>query len=266
MRFSDFMNESLGFVDLPELCRKWKNKYKCKLPDIAKLVFNGMQAKFSINELTEVYGFDIEDIVKFFAANGWTDCSKTDASGNYITDELIFRQSREPVDNVKPYYELELANNPDKLALYRDLLKKLDFSKFYHVSRVPPNALAKTTGLRCKNDSKVKFEKRIYMISGKMALKVLIIEDGITADTDLNKAQELLNDKLYELAEQMIGDIKIAWEYDHDEQLTKLYIYEIILPPNWPVYKDPEYDDEDELSACACFTIQNIPLKFIKYV
>ena len=260
------MNESLRFVDLPELCRKWKNKYKCKLSDVAKLVFNGMQAKFSINEINEVYGFDINDIVKFFEANGWTDCSLTDEDGNYTTDELIFRQSREPVDNVKPYYELELANSPDKLALYRKLLKELDFSTFYHVSRVHPRDLANTPGLRCKNSSKIKFEKRIYMISGKMALKVLIIDGSITEDTSIAAAQELLNEKLHELTKQMISDIKIAWDYDHDEPLTKLYIYEISLPSNWPVYKDPEYDDEDEFSACACFTIQNIPLKFIKFL
>lgn len=258
------MNESLGFVDLPELCRKWKNKYKCKLSDIAKLVFNGMQVKFSINELREIYGFDVDDIIRFFEVNGWADCSNTDKAGNYVTDELIFRQSREPVDNIKSYYELELMNNPDKLALYRNLLKKLDFSKFYHVSRVSPAALAKTAGLRCKNDSKVKFEKRIYMISGKMALKVLVIDGSITENTDIKTAQEQLDEKLYELAGQMVGDIKIAWEYDHDEPISKLYIYEINLPGNWPVYKDPEYDDEDEFSACACFTIQNIPLKFIR--
>ena len=263
MKFRDIvLNESLKFVDLPELCKKWKSRFGYKLVDCANMnniSFNGMEVKFNTDEVKNLFHLDTDDIKKFFNANGWDDCSTDDR-------QLIFRQAREPVDNIKPYYELELANNPDKAKLYKSLLKELDFSKFYHISMASPDELKKTGGLRCKNKNRVRYENRIYMISGKMALKTLIIDGMVTEDTPLPEAQELLDKRIWEVTEKMIFDMHLVWKEDHGTDLNSLYVYEIDLPNTYPVYKDPEYDDEDDLSACACFTNQNIPSQFIKYI
>lgn len=261
MNFIDYMNESLRFVDLPELCKKWKSKYKCRLIDCTEtsnIAFNGMEVKFSKTELETVYNFNLNDIDHFFTSNGWDNCSQPDS------DTLIYRQSREPVDNIKPYYELEMSNNPEMVKMYRKFLELLDFSKFYHISSATPEMIKQTGGLRCKNKNKVKYENRIYLISGKMALKTIIIDGSIDYSTTKQEAQSILEKRLDELTEKMLFDMHYSWRGDHGEEMPKMYIYEINLPLNFNVYKDPEFDDEDDLSACACFTNQNIPAKYIK--
>lgn len=261
MKFIEFVNESLRFVDLPELCKKWKSRYKCRLVDCTKtsdMTFNGMEVKFSRNELESVYNFDLDDVDYFFTANGWDNCSLPDS------DTLIYRQSREPVDNIKPYVELELVNNPAKMETYNKFIKRLDFSKFYHISSATPEMIKRTGGLRCKNKNKVKYENRIYLISGKMALKTIIIDGSIDYSTTEQEAHDILEKRLDELTEKMLFDMHYSWRNDHDEDMPKMYVYEINLPSSFNVYKDPEFDDEDDLSACACFTNQNIPAKYIK--
>lgn len=256
MRFINFLTESLSFVDLPELNKKFKDRFKCSLSDCnAKMEFNGGEVKLSEGELA-ILDIDIDTLIHFFEANGWVDCSKN-------SGELIFRQSREPVDNIKPYYELELSKNRNAVKLYKDLLNKLKFN-FYHISTVSPKQLFATNGLRCRNSNNTKYPNRIYMVSGKMALKVVILENMIDEYMDINEIQEILDEKLIDIAKQMIDDIKLTWNNDHDTKIPELYMYKLELPSNWPVYKDPEYNDDDEFSACACFTNQNIPVKFIK--
>ena len=257
MTFAEYMNESLRFVDLPELCQKWKNRFNIRLNDCATLSLNGMEVKFSASELANIYNIDIAEAKQFFDANGWSDCSPN-------KKQLIFRQSREPVDNIKPYVELELLNDPDKMEAYNRFIKELDFSKFYHISSATPEILKQTGGLRCKNKNNVKYERRIYMISGKMALKTIVIDGTIDYDTSIEEAQAALEKRLDELTERMLFDMHYTWRKDHDEDMPKMYVYEINLPSNFKVYKDPEFDDEDDLSACACFTNQNIPVKYIK--
>lgn len=249
----DFMNESLRFVDLPELCKKWKAKYGLTLSDMATLPLNGMEVRFSVSELTNVYDMDIDEVQHFFEANGWSNCSNNET-------DLIFRQSREPVDNIKPYCELELARDPEKLKTFKKFNSLLDFSTFYHISPITPEMLNKTGGLRCKNKNKVKYDNRIYMISGRMALKTIIIDDSINYNTDKKSAQNILETRLNELTERMLLDMYYTWPEDHNEDMPKMYVYEINLPSNFTVYKDPEFDDD----MCACFTNQNIPVKYIK--
>lgn len=258
MRFINFLTESLNFVDLPELNKKFRNRFKCSLTDCnANMKYSGGEIKFSVNEL-KILKIDIEDLKRFFDANGWENCSNK-------TDELIFRQAREATDNIKPYYELDMAKNNDYQQLYRELLKVLNVNSYYHISTVSPEQLFSTNGLRCKNNSNVKFSKRIYMVSSKMALKTCILDGSIDDTMDKIEAQEALNNRLYDCADQMVLNIQCEWENDHStKNVPVLYMYKIELPKNWPVYKDPEFNDDDEFSACACFTNQNIPVKFIK--
>lgn len=267
MRLLNILTESLKFVDLPELVKKFRVRFHIPLQNCAKrLILNGMEVKFSQNILKE-NSLDVHDIAKFFAANGWDDCSLVDNEGNYTTDEVIFRQGREEADNVKPYYELELFRNKEYMTIFNKFLGKLDFTKFYHISSATPDELIKTGGLRCKRKAKsVNYPPRIYMINGKMALKVLILKGDIDIDTSVNMAQHKLNDEMYNLAQSMFNQIAIEWEEDHDEEMPKMYMYRINLPENWPIHKDPEFDDDDELSSCACFTNQNIPMKFITFI
>jgi hypothetical protein len=264
MRLLNILTESLKFVDLPELVKKFRVRFHIPLQNCAKrMTLNGMEVKFS-QEILKENDLDVHDVAKFFAANGWYDCSLVDDEGNYTTDEVIFRQGREEVDNVKPYYELELFKNKEYMATFNKFLGKLDFTKFYHISSATPDELIKTGGLRCKRKSKsVNYPPRIYMINGKMALKVLILRGDIDIDTSVRMAQHKLNDEMYNLAQSMFNQIVIEWEKDHDEEMPQMHMYRIDLPENWPVHKDPEFDDDDELSSCACFTNQNIPMKFI---
>lgn len=267
MRLLNILTESLKFVDLPELVKKFRVRFHIPLQNCAKrLTLNGMEVKFSQDILKE-NDLDVHDVAKFFVANGWDDCSLIDDEGNYTTDEVIFRQGREEVDNVKPYYELELFRNKEYLATFNKFLGKLDFTKFYHISSATPDDLIKTGGLRCKRKSKsVNYPPRIYMINGKMALKVLILRGDIDIDTSVKMAQHKLNDEMYNLAQSMFNQIVIEWEDDHDDKMPQMYMYRIDLPENWPVHKDPEFDDDDDLSSCACFTNQNIPMKFITFI
>lgn len=267
MRLLNILTESLKFVDLPELVKKFRVRFHIPLQNCAKrLILNGMEVKFS-QEILKENDLDVHDVAKFFAANGWDDCSLVDDEGNYTTDEVIFRQGREEVDNVKPYYELELFKNKEYMVTFNKFLGKLDFTKFYHISSATPDELIKTGGLRCKRKSKsVNYPPRIYMINGKMALKVLILRGDIDIDTSVRMAQHKLNDEMYNLAQSMFNQIVIEWEEDHDEEMPQMYMYRIDLPENWPVHKDPEFDDDDELSSCACFTNQNIPMKFITFI
>lgn len=257
MRFINFLTESLNFVDLPELNKKFKDRFKCSLTDCnAKMKFNGGEVKLAVNELN-ILKIDIADLQRFFSANGWEDCSVNE-------NEFIYRQAREAETNVKSYYE-DLAKNKKLLSLYNSLLPKLQFN-FYHVSTVNPDSLFATGGLRCKNNSKVKFSKRIYMVSGKMALKCCLLEGLVDEDTEVSEIQTILDEKLSTCAEQMVLNLQCEWEADHGtKEVPPLYIYAISLPNNWPVFKDPEFNDDDEFSACACFTTQNIPVKFIEY-
>lgn len=259
MRFINFLTESLNFVDLPDLNKKFKDRFKCSITDCnANLKLNGGEVKLNTNELS-IMKINIDDLKHFFSANGWEDCSVN-------SKELIFRQAREATDNIKPYYELEMSRNADYMRLYKELLNDLHFS-YYHVSTATPESLFQTNGLRCKNNSNVKFSKRIYMVSGKMALKCCILDRLIEEDTDIDDAQEILNNKLMEVAEQMVLDIQCDWENDHGtKNIPPLYIYKVELPDNWPVYKDPEFNDDDAWSACACFTNQNIPLKNLRLI
>lgn len=267
MRLLNILTESLKFVDLPELVKKFRVRFHIPLQNCAKrLTLNGMEVKFSQDILKE-NDLDVHDVAKFFVANGWDDCSLIDDEGNYTTDEVIFRQGREEVDNVKPYYELELFRNKEYMATFNKFLGKLDFTKFYHISSATPDDLIKTGGLRCKRKSKsVNYPPRIYMINGKMALKVLILRGDIDIDTSVKMAQHKLNDEMYNLAQSMFNQIVIEWEDDHDDKMPQMYMYRIDLPENWPVHKDPEFDDDDDLSSCACFTNQNIPMKFITFI
>ena len=249
----DFMNESLRFVDLPELCKKWKAAYGLTLSDMATLPLNGLEVRFSVSELVDIYGMNTGEVRHFFDANGWSDCSTS-------ATELIFRQSREPVDNVKPYCELELANDPEKMKTFEKFNNLLDFGTFYHISPAGPEMIKKTGGLRCKNKNRTKYDNRIYMISGRMALKTIIVDGYIDYSTSEKEAQNALETRMDELTERMMLDMYYTWQEDHGETMPKMYVYEINLPPNFTVYKDPEFDDD----MCACFTNQNIPAKYIR--